>query len=156
MNKKVIITIIAVVLIIALAIIVGKNIGQKDSTNTNANPTNEGIPTTDINSPTPDIELTPTPEETATPIATPKPTPNTNSTTNKNVATMSSKEKEEYAKEIAKETWEKLGASQKVYYSLGSITSDGKYQVAVRDSSTTAALVWYMVDINSKTCEVTY
>lgn len=151
MNKKVIITIIAIVLIVVLAVIVGKNISQKDSTNTNANPIDNATvsPTPSEETATPDIEETPTLEPSPTNTSSPEPVVNT--------ATYSAEQKKEYAKSIAKKTWEKLGVSTKVYYSFDdNITSDGKYIVVVREEATTKELVRYEIDISTGNCKIVY
>lgn len=162
MNRKMLIGIILVVLIVALAIFFGIKLSKDNIKKTDTNPvvqTSE-IPTLEIYSTTTPEISTPTPEtpaqETQKPEETvlPEVTPTHNQTTE--VSTYSTEQKIEYAKSIAKETWEKLGVNKKVYYSFAEITSDGKYLIAVREEATTQALVWYKIDISNKTYEISY
>lgn len=149
MNKKVIITVLAIILIIGLAIFTGVNLSKADSKQPTEEPVNN---TTQITKPTDEVTATETPVlESPEPSEAP-----TTPTPNKDSSKMNVEQKKEYAKSIAKSTWEKLGVEKQVYYSFGNITSDGKYLIAVRDEATTEALVWYEIDIVTGTCEITY
>lgn len=152
MNKKVIIAIIVAILIICLAIFTGVKLSRNDTKNTNSNPVvpNSETPTNNEIISSPDTE-TPTPEATETPKASPVPTPTT--VLNENVTNYSVSQKEDYAKRVAKEFWEKSGDKKQVYYNVDNVETEGKYIVSVRDKSSTSVLLWYEVDINNKTCK---
>lgn len=145
MNKKIVIAVIAVILIIVLGIFVGskivKNNESKPVSSNTGTDTNTEAPSTTEPMPLP-VEIaspTPEPSETPTPL-------NSNDYANK----------EEYAKAIAKRDWEARKINKTVYYAYDQIDSNGKYIIAVRDSATTAALAWYEVDIDKGTCEQYY
>lgn len=146
MNKKVIITIIAVILIIVLAVIVGKNLVKDDTNPANTNPVNSATPTPIGDEVTPE----PTPE-----TASPEPTetPSDKPIQNVDISKMNTKQKEDYAKSIAKREWEKSGVNTKVYYSYAYIDNKGRYVIAVREEATTNELMWYQIDIKTGTCE---
>lgn len=55
------------------------------------------------------------------------------------------------AKDIVKKVWGEDDNS--VYFSQDSINEDGSYIICVRDKSTTSALAWYQVNINTEVCE---
>lgn len=55
------------------------------------------------------------------------------------------------AKDIVKKVWGEDDNS--VYFSQDSINEDGSYVICVRDKSTTSALAWYQVNINTEVCE---
>lgn len=148
MNKKVIITIIAVILIIVLAIIVGKNLGKDNTEPANTNPVGNSTASPEVGDVTPTPE-TASPEPTETPSAEPTQNPTQTIDTSK----MNTKQKEEYAKNIAKKEWEKLGVNTKVYYSYAYIDNKGRYVIAVREEATTNELMWYQIDIKTGTCE---
>lgn len=57
----------------------------------------------------------------------------------------------EKAVNIVKDNW---GEDETVYFSFDSINSEGKYLVCVRDKSTTQALYWYTVDVETGTFEI--
>lgn len=156
MNKKIIISIVAVILIIALAIVVGKNLSKGDTQPTNTNPVNNATstPNEQNNTPTPETAFpeTPTPDASSeTPVPTAE--PSTNPSPSVDVSKMSEKQKEEYAKDIAKRTWEKNNTNKNVYYGYADRDSEGKYLIAVRDNTTTNELMWYKVDIKTGSCE---
>ena len=58
---------------------------------------------------------------------------------------------EEQAKDIVKNNW---GEDDSVYYSYDGIDKNGRYIICVRDKSTTKALFWYYVDLESGTFEI--
>lgn len=145
MNKKVIITIIAIILIIVLAVVVGKNLVKGDTEPANTNPVNTTTPTPaeDENSPEPTPE-TESPEPTETPSAKP--------TENSDVSKMNVKQKQEYAESIAKKEWEKTNGNRAVYYNYEYMDGDN-YVIAVRENKTTNALKWYTIDIKTGSCK---
>lgn len=157
MNKKVIISIVAVILIIALAIIVGKNLSKGDTQPTNTNPVNNATstPNDKNNTPTPETASPeiPTPD-TETPTPTPTVEPSTNPSPSVDVSKMDKNQKIEYAQSIAKEMWEKNNTNKNVLYSYADRDNEGKYLIAVRDISTTNELAWYRIDIKTGSCEV--
>ena len=112
MNKKIIITIVAVILIIALAIAVGKNLSKGDTQPTNTNPVNNetSTPNDENSTPTPETAFpeTPTPDASReTPTPTPTVEPSTNPSPSVDISKMDKNQKIEYAQSIAKKTWEK-------------------------------------------------
>lgn len=145
MNKKVIIAIIAIVVIIGLAVFTGIKLGKSNTELVNGEPINNSTIPTPINEP--EDLVTASPEIKEEPTESPEPTPNVDT------SKMTSEEKKKYAKELAKETWEKINVERQVYYSFENITSDEKYIIAVRDEKTTETLIWYEIDINNKTCK---
>ena len=149
MNKKSIIVVIIIILIIALAVVTGVNLSKKNSTQTNANntPTNNSTPTP-ISTETPNESSEPTEQPTVEPSKEPE--------TQKNVSNMTATQKIEYAKEIAKKTWEELKVPTEVYYSNDTIDNTGNYIITVREEATTKELVRYKVNIQTGTCETTY
>ncbi len=149
MNKKIIITIIAVILIIVLAIIVGKNLSKGDTEPANTNPVDNPTSTPQPEDVTPTPE-TASPEPTETPSAEPTQKPTQTIDTSK----MNTKQKKEYAESIAKREWEKLGVNKKVYYRSEEVDGNGECLVAVRDEATTNELIWYKINIKTGTCEV--
>lgn len=60
-------------------------------------------------------------------------------------------DKKEKAVNIVKDNW---GEDETVYFSFDSINSEGKYLVCVRDKSTTQALYWYTVNVETGTFEI--
>lgn len=155
MKRNVLIGIVVTILIIALAVFAGMKFGKKDETK----PTNNNsVVESNIATPTLEPSVEPTPiEETPSPKPEVTPTAPATSTTpnflNENISGYSAKQKEEYAKRIAKEFWKKTGTSTKVYYNIDNIEENGKYVISVRNQTTTEALIWYEIDINNKTCE---
>lgn len=145
MNKKVIIAIIAIVVIIGLAVFTGIKLGKSNTELVNGEPINNSTIPTQTNEP--EDLVTASPEIKEEPTELPEPTPNVDT------SKMTSEEKKKYAKELAKETWEKINMERQVYYSFENITSDEKYIIAVRDEKTTETLIWYEIDINTKTCK---
>lgn len=147
MNKKAIITIIAVILIVVLAVIVGKNLVKGDTNPANTKPINSTTPTPIGDEVTPE----PTPE-----TASPEPaeTPSAEPTPNVDISKMNTKQKQEYAESIAKQRWEKQGVNTKVYYHYAYTDDKGRYVVAVREEATTNELIWYQIDIKTGNCEV--
>ncbi len=57
----------------------------------------------------------------------------------------------ESAKEIVKNNW---GEDDSVYYSYDGLDKDGRYIICVRDKSTTKALFWYYVDLETGSFEI--
>lgn len=159
MNKKVIISIVAVILIIALAIVVGKNLSKGDTQPTNTNPVNNATatPNDENSTPTPETAFpeTPTPDASReTPTPTPTVEPSTNPSPSVDISKMDKNQKIEYAQSIAKKTWEKNNTNRNVSYSYADRDNEGKYLIAVRDSSTMNELAWYKIDIKTGSCEV--
>ena len=153
MNKKVIITIIVAILIIGLAIFVGVKLSNKNTKNTKN--TKDNLTTTNVSIPS--IVETPLPiDETSTPepIVIPSTTPTPTTALNENITNYSVSQKEDYAKKVAKEFWEKTGNQKQVYYNVDNVESAGKYIVSVREKASTSVLLWYEVDVNNKTCKV--
>lgn len=152
MNKKVIISIIAVILIIVLAVIVGKNLVKGNTEPANTNPVNNNTSSPEVG------DETPTPETSSPePTVTPSPEPTNEATPSVNVSQLSEKQKIEYAKNIAKQTWEKLGVQKKVYYSADAgMDSEGNYIITIREESTTKELARYKINIKTGSCEITY
>ena len=153
MNKNAIIVIFVIILIIALAVFAGINLGKVNSQQTNTTPTSE--PTTkSTESPIPTEEPTELPESPEPTQPTEEPTVSPEPSVD--VSKMNADEKKEYAKSIAKQTWEKLGIDTQVYYSYDDIDSNGDYLITVREEATTKELVRYKININTNTCEITY
>lgn len=154
MNKKVIISIIAVILISVLAVIVGKNLVKGNTEPANTNPLSNNTSNPEIGDETPSPE-----EETSTPdiTQTPSPEPTNEATPSVNVSQLNEKQKIEYAKNIAKQTWEKLGVQKKVYYSADAgMDSEGNYIITIREESTTKELARYKINIKTGSSEITY
>lgn len=59
--------------------------------------------------------------------------------------------KEEKAKKIVQNNW---GEDDTVYYSYDGIDSNGNYIICVREKTTTKALYWYYVDLESGSFEI--
>ena len=139
--------ILIIAIIIAVAVGVGIKLGSKNDLKTTSNSPvddhEESVQTPTTSMPVEETE-TPEIEETETPSP------------NVEVSQMSSDEKKEYAKSIAKKTWEKLGVKTKVYYSSDEIDSEGNYIIAVREEATTKELVRYKINIETGSCEITY
>ena len=57
----------------------------------------------------------------------------------------------EQAKEIVQNNW---GEDDSVYYSYDGLDKDGRYIICVRDKSTTKALFWYYVDIETGSFDI--
>ena len=150
MNKKAIIVMLVIILIVVLAVLTGMNLGKGNSQQTTTTPTSE--PTAkSTESPIPTEEPTESPEPTEPteePTASPEPSVN--------VSKMNTQQKIEYAKSMAKQTWEKLGVDTQVYYSYDDIDGNGNYLISVREESTTKELVQYKININTNTCETIY
>lgn len=151
MNKREIILGLVIVLIIALAIVVGINVSKSKTEPTNAEPgksqnvtpTNTPVvETDDPNSESP----SPEPIETASPDVSPTPTQN------KDISKMTDKQKEEYAKSIAKSNWEKSGGQKNIICNEIKRTSE-TYIVVVRDAKTTKELCNYEVNIKTGECK---
>ena len=58
---------------------------------------------------------------------------------------------EEQAKQIVKDNW---GEDDSVYYSYDGKDENGKYIICVREKSTTKALYWYYVDVETGTFDI--
>ncbi len=58
---------------------------------------------------------------------------------------------EEQAKQIVKENW---GEDDSVYYSYDGKDENGKYIICVREKTTTKALYWYYVDVETGTFNI--
>lgn len=146
MNKKMLIAIVAIVLIVALAIYTGINLSNKNVEPVSGEPTQKpsATSTSVVSTPTSEI-VSPLPTEEPQEVATPVPTPI-------DVSKMTSQQKEEYAISIAKLNWNKLNTHQKVYYSIATIDSDGDYIVTVRAEENTNALAWYKINISTGSC----
>ena len=134
MNKKTLIVIIAIVLIIALAIFTGTKLSKKEINPTNGDPVNNSTvhqtPTSE-----PNVVETVSPEPTEEPTASPEPRPNVDT------SKMTAAEKKEYAQSLAKEKWV-----------LETILDDGTYLIAVRSNGATKAYCY--VDINNNSCKL--
>lgn len=145
MNKKTLIVIIAIVLIIALAIFTGTKLSKKEINPTNGDPVNNSTvhqtPTSE-----PNVVETVSPEPTEEPTASPEPRPNVDT------SKMTAAEKKEYAQSLAKEKWEELNANITVKYVLETILDDGTYLIAVRSNGATKAYCY--VDINNNSCKL--
>ena len=146
MNKKMLIAIVAIVLIVVLAIYTGVNLSNKNAEPVSGVPTQQPSATSTnvVSTPTSEIEsplATEEPQETQTPEPTPI-----------DVSKMTAQQKEEYAINISKEAWQKLNTHQKVYYSIATIDSDGDYIVTVRAEENTNALAWYKINVSTGSC----
>lgn len=150
MDKKSIILLVAIILIVGLAIIVGKNLANKPAEPANTNPTSSVTATPNRENVTPTPEETASTEPTETPKATPSPVPTPSQ--NKDISQMTEKQKEDYAKSIAKSSWEKTGMKQKVFYD--STANSEIYRITVRDEATTNMLITYEVNIKTGSCKL--
>lgn len=146
MNRKTLIAIVAVILIIALAIVAGINAGKKEESKPTSNtPANSNESQITSVSPTPEPTETPSPE----PSEEPSPVP---SIELKDTSKMSDAQKIDYAISIAKVEWQKAGIVVDVEYKYESILNNGKYMIAIKNG--TAVVDYCYVDIKNGTGEL--
>lgn len=147
MNKKVLIYVIVVILVICAGVLTVKNMVKDDKTiETSKNYNNietenkfvENVNTIE-NKMENDIENKTEDEDKNTEMESEPTNPEEKEDKNKD----GNKEK---AIEIAKKEW---GEDDSVYFEFDKIDSNGNYRIAVRQKSTTNALVWYTVDIEN-------
>ena len=144
-NLMLLLVVGVIVLIVVLAIMTGVKEGKKAANTT----TNEYKPESsqnnvvNTNKPQSTASATPTVTPTATPVETAKPVDTTN---------MSGEEKENYAKTIAKNRWEKVGANIAVTYEYETVLDDGRYMIRIVNNATT--IDWCYVDIKTGTAEL--
>lgn len=156
-NIKTILLIVLVIIVIAIIAIFGSNIVNK---NENVNETQNSINETNQNmkievNETENNVVNETQNNTAENEVENKQVENNienNNTTTQNVVTNETTEvlqndgasNEEKAINIVKSDW---GTTENVYFVTMGIDASGKYIVTVNDSSTTATLAWYLVDV---------
>lgn len=138
MNKKILIYIGAIIIVIITGVIYANKIFQKAETmpaSSDVNDVNNMVNTID--------------EE-----AKNKAISNINVVENENSGNdnkTNNESKEEKAKKIVQENW---GEDDTVYYSYDGIDANGRYIICVREKSTTKALYWYYVDIETGTFDI--
>lgn len=71
-----------------------------------------------------------------------------NETNNKEESNLSPEEK---AKQLAKDNW---GEDSTVYFSFEEVNEEGRYVISVRDKTTTKALEWFYIDIETGTIDM--
>lgn len=156
-NIKTILLIVLVIIVIAVIAIFGSNIINK---NENVNETQNAINETNQNmkievNETENNVVNETQNNTTENELENKQVENNienNNTTTQNVVTNETTEvlqndgasNEEKAINIVKSDW---GTTENVYFVTMGIDASGKYIVTVNDSSTTATLAWYLVDV---------
>jgi len=148
MNKKVFVYVIVVVLVICAGVVTVKNMLKDDKTiETSKNYNNiekENKVANSVNTIENKIENVvenkSEDEEENTEIEIKPTNPEEKEDTNKD----GNKEK---AIEIVKKEW---GEDDSVYFEFDKIDSNGNYRIAVRQKSTTNALVWYTVDVENE------
>lgn len=156
-NIKTILLIVLVIIVIAVIAIFGSNIVNK---NENVNETQNSINETNQNmkievNETENNVVNETQNNTTENEVENKQVENNienNNTTTQNVVTNETTEvlqnngasNEEKAINIVKSDW---GTTENVYFVTMGIDASGKYIVTVNDSSTTATLAWYLVDV---------
>lgn len=156
-NIKTILLIVLVIIVIAVIAIFGSNIVNK---NENVNETQNSINETNQNmkmevNETENNVINETQNNTTENEVENKQVENNienNNTTTQNVVTNETTEvlqnngasNEEKAINIVKSDW---GTTENVYFVTMGIDASGKYIVTVNDSSTTATLAWYLVDV---------
>lgn len=156
-NIKTILLIVLVIIVIAVIAIFGSNILNK---NENVNETQNSINETNQNmqievNETENNVVNATQNNTTENEVENKQVENNienNNTTTQNVVTNETTEvlqndgasNEEKAISIVKSDW---GTTENVYFVTMGIDASGKYIVTVNDSSTTATLAWYLVDV---------
>lgn len=138
MNKKVLMYLGAIIIVIIVAVICTCKIFKKA----------ESVPTVtdvnDVNNMTNEIEKK---KENQNVNSSETEIKNEDKKENKNT----SESKEEKAKKIVQDNW---GEDDTVYYSYDGIDANGKYIICVREKATTKALYWYYVDVDSGTFEI--
>ncbi len=163
-NIKTIILIVVVIIVIGVIAIFGSNILNK---NENVNETQNSINETNQNmkievNETENNVVNETQNNTTENEVENKQVENNienNNTTTQNVVTNETTEvlqndgasNEEKAINIVKSDW---GTTENVYFVTMGIDASGKYIVTVNDSSTTATLAWYLVDVVTGTFSI--
>lgn len=143
-NASIILIILFFVAVIILAIYVGKNKANNSNEQTQNTSNNSVNQNNNNNSQTPVVTQTESPIPAEEPTMSPSLAPDTSN--------MTPDEKVEYAKSIAKSSWEKVGANIQVSYEYESILSDGRYMIAIRNNATTVDYCY--VDIKTGTGEL--
>lgn len=139
MNKKILMYIGAIIIIVITGAICANKIFKKAKsvpTSTDVNNVNNMTNTIEKEAKNENINNTNTVKE------------NENKNPNKTNNTESNEEK---AKKIVKSNW---GEDDSVYYSYDGIDNNGRYIICVREKSTTKALYWYYVDIETGTFDI--
>lgn len=163
-NIKTILLIVVVIIVIGVIAIFGSNILNK---NENVNETQNSINETNQNmkievNETENNVVNETQNNTTENEVENKQVENNienNNTTTQNVVTNETTEvlqndgasNEEKAINIVKSDW---GTTENVYFVTMGIDASGKYIVTVNDSSTTATLAWYLVDVVTGTFSI--
>lgn len=139
MNKKILMYIGAIIIIAITGAICANKIFKKAKTvptATDANDVNNMVNTIEEKTENTTINNVNTVEE------------NDNKEPNKTNNTESNEEK---AKKIVQNNW---GDDNLVYYSYDGIDANGRYIICVREKSTTKALYWYYVDVETGTFDI--